>query len=89
MQIKRTAKLNSKGTFLLIVMAAFLLASCSASKDYIIVKTYDGKKTKYYTENPDHPWQYAQPNPFISCKVLSATNRAEKKNIPSLVATSN
>jgi hypothetical protein len=71
MQIKRKATFNSKATYLLIGLAAFLLASCSASKDYVYVKTYDGKKSKYYTDDANHPWEYVQPNPFVSCKIPS------------------
>jgi len=86
MQIK-TNSLFSKKNSALAVLLAIVFSSCSMSKNYITVQTYDGKKEKYYTENPDHPWQYAQPDPFKSCKIPSVVNRGAKKNIPSLVAT--
>jgi len=85
----KTNSLFSKKNIALAVLLAIVFSSCSMSKDYITVQTYDGKKTKYYTENPNHPWQYAQPDPFVSCKIPSVANRGVKKSIPSLVATSN
>jgi hypothetical protein len=89
MQLNNTHSLFSKKNIALAVLLAIVFSSCTMSKDYITVQTYDGKKEKYYTENPNHPWQYTQPNPFTSCKIPSVAKRMEKKNIPSLVATSN
>jgi hypothetical protein len=67
MQIN-TNSLFSKKNIAVAVLLAVVLSSCSASKDYVIVKTYDGKKEKYFTDDVNHPWQYDQPNPFLSCK---------------------
>jgi hypothetical protein len=68
MRINKTSSLISKKNALLVVLLAIVFSSCSMSKDYIIVRTYDGKKEKYYTDNLEHPWKYNQPNPYLSCK---------------------